>query len=658
MELLKATNADALMSVPSILEEIALLPGDEGVLALTGLRFVAFGGGLLKPIVGEKLAKAGVKLLNHYGTTETGPLAPIFIPTPDYDWRYFRLRKDMDLRLEPVIVSQDVEKHYKLIVRPFGWETTFEIQDKLVRSPNNPSSDFNAVGRNDDLLVLATGEKVIPHILENILSANELVKVAIAFGEGRFELGVIVQSKMPLSPDKYDHFKSLIWPTVLKAGDQMDTHARISSKDAIIITPPETVIPRTDKASVMRKEVFKKFETEIARAYEKLENNCIDDSPSLSLNGLEKDLKNLVQTRLNWNVPAEEWTVDDDFFELGMNSLQAVQLRRFLLSSVQKSADLLSAMERIDRDFVYQFSSVASIASALRAFEEPSAFNRHDLVNHFVKLYSLEQRDPKDRTCGGSVVLLTGSTGSLGVHLLAHLARLSTVARVICLNRINPNTDGVQDPRERQYQSAKAKGISQQTWSKIQVLESNAALPYLGLKDDDYAHLRVSVTHILHNAWPMDFKRKLRSFKAQFQTLQNLLHLAIDAHAVRPLIRPKILLVSSIAVVGQYGLVHGGRMVPETRMDDASCTNRIGYAEAKLVCETIMENAVREYSEQVEAAYVRVGQIVGSQSSGSWNTDEHLAALVKSSQKIGNLPNLDGVSCCYVIPSEDRDLLI
>lgn len=648
IELLKVAGARSLMTVPSILEEITFLPDEKGVSALVPLQFVAFGGGSLKPMVGEKLAAAGVRVLNHYGTTETGPLAPIFVPKADYDWRYFRLRKDMDLTVTPLPPSEDGVQRYTLIARPFGLGTTFQIQDELITNPRNPMIDFNAVGRNDDLIVLATGEKVLPRILESSLSESELVTAAVAFGEGQFELGVIVQPSSTLPPDQYDHFKSLIWPIIREAGDRMDAHARISSKDAIIIVPPGTILPRSDKGSIMRRGVYKMFEAEIAKTYDDLENSISDLLQPLSMHNLEQDLKNLIQARLNWKIPAAEWSLDDDLFDLGMDSLQAVQLRRYLTRSMPKPSGLSSASERITRDFVHQHPSVTMMANALRVSEglHRSTSTRCDLVGDFVEQYSIKSSDSMANPKDGAVVLLTGSTGSLGTYLLAHLAAAPNVTRVICLNRPSADARSNSDPYVRQLSSTKSKciNISQEAWSKVEILQSNAALPSLGLTGTQYTHIRGKITHILHNAWPMDFKRGLPSFKSQFQTLQNLLNLALDAHSVQPSIRPKLLFVSSIAVVGRYPLIHGKPIIPEIPMKDEQCTNKIGYAEAKLVCERVLERAAHDYADQIDVTYVRVGQMSGSGKTGFWNTDEHLAALIRSSQLIGALPHLNGVS--------------
>lgn len=629
LDLIQTANASSLMTVPSILEEIVLLPDAEEPLALKHLRFVAFGGGLVKPNVGKQLVSAGVKLLNHYGATEIGPMAPICEPTPEYDYRYFRVRKDMDLRLEPIQSSETKEQHYKLIARPFGWTTDLVVQDQLVGNPKNLGVEFSAVGRSDDMIVMATGEKVIPHILESMLSEHEHVKSALVFGEGQSELGVIVELVESLRLEELARFKSRIWPTIVQANIKMDQHARILSQDGIVILPFGTTFPRSDKGSIMRKEAYRLFDEEITKTYKNLENAAIDDCPLLDMDRIEESLKALIQTQLSWRIPENGWNFDDDLFELGMDSLQAVRLRRLLVTSTRS----LSACTPINSDFVYRNPSVAQIAQALQGKQAIPK----DGIEDFVDRYSLLEQDEQV----GTVVLLTGSTGSLGSHILAHLANLPNIARIICLIRSDQNAD----PYNQQLQSVQAKGINipEPAWSKIEVLQSNLAAPFLGLNEAAYARIRGQITHIIHGAWPMNFKWKLASFKSQFQGLQNLLKLAKDVHQVHPMIRPRFLFVSSIATVGQYRSVHGQCLVPEEPMSDIGCTNPFGYGEAKLVCERIVEKVARNHRHELEAASIRIGQVAGSTKSGYWNPKEHFPTIVKASQEIGAFPILHGV---------------
>ena len=658
VEALYASQASSLMTVPSILEELCDMPDGKGTDPLATLQFVGFGGGLLKASVGERLEAAGVQVVNTLGTTETGPLSPMFVPTPEYDWRYFRVRKDLDLKLEELPSTKGEVPRFKLIVYLVESDTHFELQDLLISNPKNPGTDFTTIGRNDDLIVLATGEKVLPSILENKLSANPSVKTAVAYGEGQFEIGVIIEPSLPIPIEEQEGFKSALWPIILEAGEQMDAHARLSSTAGIVMVPAGKKIPRTDKGSVARKEVYRAFELEIAHAYRDLENNVSDASlRTLNLSALEEDLKSLIQYRLNWKIPAEQWGYKDDFFEMGMDSLQATRLRRFLVVCVPVSLNVLPPAEWIGRDFIYQHPSISQLAMGIRRSRglESSEKDLQNQINEYVRLYSVKKEpiSPKSR---GSVILLTGSTGSLGSHLLSYLASLPDVDRVICLNRRHPGTNI--DPQKRQLSIMQGQGLtlSSHAWSKIHIIQTNLEAPLFGLAESTYDEICSQVTHILHNAWPMDFNRKLPSFRVQFQITRDLLNLARAAHAAQPIIRPKLLFISSIAVVGQYGSVHGGTLVPEIPIHDQNCTTPIGYAAAKMVCEQIIEAAVRDFGSEIQAAYVRVGQMSGSKQTGSWNVDEHFPALVKSSQRIGKLPRLNGVSCLQLIELFGRKL--
>lgn len=85
--------------------------------------------------------------------------------------------------------------------------------------------------------------------------------------------------------------------------------------------------------------------------------------------------------------------------------------------------------------------------------------------------------------------------------VLAHLAFIPSVAQIICLN----HPDSTSDPKTRQLRALRSKSIDidPDSWSKVQVFHSNAALSLLGLNETEYTHIQDRVMHILHNAWPM-----------------------------------------------------------------------------------------------------------------------------------------------------------
>ncbi|MDI1486702.1 MAG: putative NRPS-like protein biosynthetic cluster [Ramalina farinacea] len=639
VDLVHASEARSLVSVPSVLEDIATMPHDEGIKALAHLQFVSFGGGPLKSSVGDRLVAGGVRVLNHYGATEIGGVAPFYVPTPDYNWHYFRLRRDMNLWLEKGPTLEDGIPSHTLVTRPFGWEEDFVFQDQLICNPEKPETEFQCIGRTDDIIVLATGEKANPRVLESMLFDSPIVTAAVAFGDGQFELGIIIQPSSSLAAADVEQFKDSIWPVIQQANEKMDAHARVSSNEAIIVVPSDVKFPRSDKGSIMRKEAHRMLETEILAVYQALDNQLSDVTVAkLDMEDLEAGLKNLVQDRLTWRLKAEQWTVDDDLFELGMDSLQAVQLRRFILSSLPDTASSLSRTERVPNDIIYRNPTITQLAQALKTTAELPL--GEDSIDDFVEQLCLKCDVRRTEVEAPSVVLMTGGTGSLGSHVLAHLASLPHVRRVICLNRPSSNQDG----HDRQLKALKSKQIDldAHTWSKVEIHECNTSLPHLGLHEEVYAHLTKEVTHILHNAWPVDFKRQLPSFRSHFQALQNLLELSRYAAIVQPLTRPKLLFVSSIATVGQYPLIKNETLVPETPMISEDYSNSIGYAKAKLVCERIVERAAHDLSGHIEASSIRIGQMSGSSKAGYWNSDEHLPALFKSSRAIGSLPDLHG----------------
>ena len=634
------------MTVPSILDDVLLMQGDEGINILQELDFVAFGGSPLKASVGDALEARKVPLLNHYGVAEVGPLSLIFSPGKDYNFRFARLRADLHMDIVE-LPSQDSEPRYKLSVYPVDGGPAFEIQDQLIKNKGT-SRDFTAAGRDDDIIVLGTGEKVLPRLLEHALTECSRVKGALVFGAGRSEVGVLVEPRERIEDKDPEEFRDSLWPIVAAECQKMDAHARVASKEGILITSEGKPLPRSDKGSIMRREAYRVYDSEISAVYAALEMSSDSIQQPLSLDDLEGDIKRRVQS-LNWKTPASQWTVDQDFFELGMDSLQATRLRRLLIMALSRDGGALISPASIEFDFVYQHPSVRQLAEALYSSQDPAANGARDSIDYYARLHALPKPSVLGYNNKEATVVLTGATGSLGVHILAELVSLPYVSRVICLNRSHGGSAS-SDPISRQRRSCEAKQLkfSEADWAKIEVYETECSLELLGLSSDEYEELRSSVTHIIHNAWPMDFMRKLASFQSQFQTLHNLLSLAVNSIRASTS-KSRFLFVSSIAVVGNYKSVHGGPMIPEAPIGDDRSTRSIGYGEAKLVCERMVEDASAQYADKLEASIARCGQITGSSKTGGFNASEHLPLLFQSAWRIGSLPELRGVSSMYII---------
>jgi nucleoside-diphosphate-sugar epimerase len=344
-----------------------------------------------------------------------------------------------------------------------------------------------------------------------------------------------------------------------------------------------------------------------------------------------------------WNSYAPGLSVEQDLILLGMDSQQAAQLHRFIVSEAYRLPHRYINTAEIPRDLVYRYPSISRLSAYLRgdltsAHDSCEALTLEKLVQQVVVPSMPELKKFEF----GSTVLLTGGTGSLGGHLLAHLASISKVERIICLNRPGDGTE----PYLRQVESNAKKGacITFVAAEKIQVIETDSTLPYLGLRPSTYMSLASSITHILHNAFQVDFLRRSDQFKDQYAIMSNLIQLGL---ACSP--RATFLFVSSVAVVGKCEVaphsIDSPALIPEEAFQHDWNMPKSGYGVAKLACEKMLEGAFKEHG--LYSIIVRCGQVSGALENGFWNSKEIFPTLFRNSRQVGALPDFDGVSLLY-----------
>ncbi|KAL8748078.1 MAG: hypothetical protein Q9190_000106 [Brigantiaea leucoxantha] len=647
LQIVRVQNVTSLMTVPTILEEIVQSTAAK---KLASLDFVAVGGGPIKNAVAEMLHRSNVNLLNHFGATELGALSPIFRPDKSYDWRYLRLRTDMGLELKPSEPQTASRNEYKLVGRPFGSGTDFELQDKVEVNPLNKTLEVRLVGRKDDLIVLATGEKVSPNLMENILEQDLRIRRAVVFGNSQFEVGVLIEPANAVDGPR-EEFVESIWPLILSANAEVDQHARISTKAAILVKPQGRSIPISDKGSLQRREAYSEFQSEISLVYDEIERTSLGTSAScIDTKNLRKSLREMIQSCLPTHVKPETWDDDDDFVQIGIDSLQATRLRRTLDQSFRGSAHQSRFPDGLPLDFVYSHPSVQQIVAAFEASNHADLGpitkpNQMSILSQKYAFFS--ERGPS--LTGSYTVLLTGTTGNLGSHLLQMLCSHSRISTIVCLIRVKSQLSmgslvEAAESEQRKACDDRRIEMSRDSWSKTKFLAWQPGAEHLGLEENDYRHLASTITHVFHGAWPMDFQLKLSSFEAQLKGLQDLINLARFAHYLRPIMKPRVILASSIAVVGNLPVDKTSQdMVPEMPLHDpANGPLAMGYAEAKWVCEQMMESAYNTLPCELQPMIVRIGQLSGSRTSGFWSVKEHFPTLVKLSAAIGHLPDLQG----------------
>ncbi|KAG9383316.1 AMP dependent ligase/synthetase [Pyrenophora tritici-repentis] len=161
---------------------------------------------------------------------------------------------------------------------------------------------------------------------------------------------------------------------------------------------------------------------------------------------------------------------------------------------------------------------------------------------------------------------------------------------------------------------------------------ADLSLPSFGLLTETYADLLDRVTHIIHNAWPVNFNLPLSSFAASVAGVVGLVSFAASSKY-----GARVQFLSSIGSVA--GVVTA--RVPEQIITDLSAPARMGYAQSKYVSERLLAHACETLG--VSASVVRLGQIAGAaESKKGWNRWEWLPSLVASSGFVGALPRTLG----------------
>lgn len=89
--------------------------------------------------------------------------------------------------------------------------------------------------------------------------------------------------------------------------------------------------------------------------------------------------------------------------------------------------------------------------------------------------------------------------------------------------------------------------------------------------------------------------------------------------------------------------VKGTNIALEEHISDPRTSIGLGYTESKWVAEAILETAAQMTT--LAPLIVRPGQLSGA-ANGAWNSSDWFPVLVRSSQLLGHLPTITGVSFC------------
>jgi thioester reductase-like protein len=295
---------------------------------------------------------------------------------------------------------------------------------------------------------------------------------------------------------------------------------------------------------------------------------------------------------------------------------------------------------------IYSNPTVEQLAKAMsgnisKSNGQASApLTREQKIQKMVAKYTEDMVRPKrtanaPKPASKHTVVITGSTGSLGTHMLEQLLKNPNVEKMYCMNRSD-------NAEARQKSSFEQHHNTSPDFSKATFLKTDFGSDKFGLPDDVYSTLLSTVTVFIHSAWSVDFNLSLESYEGTHiaGTRRAIDFAAAATH------NPSIIFISSIASVGAWSTIaQDGSPVPEavTSLFDPAITLPQGYGESKHVAAQML--AVASHRLGIKTAIVRAGQLAGPSAAAAgaaWNRHEWLPTIVHTSKILKKLPRTLG----------------
>ena len=208
------------------------------------------------------------------------------------------------------------------------------------------------LGRLDDRVTLINGEKVLPLPMEGSIRQHAMVREAVVFGTGRAIPGLLLFRSQAAQDLGDEEFMDIVWPAI-DAGNCVAEEFSQIGRDMIVPMPFDVSIPLTDKGSIIRAQVYNIFEKEIEQAYVRTEQSQ-EGKIMLDGTGLETFLLKMGQQILGAKLSDPK----DDLFTLGMNSLQAIQMRGAILRNLYLGGN----GGNLSQNIVFECGNIANIA--------------------------------------------------------------------------------------------------------------------------------------------------------------------------------------------------------------------------------------------------------------------------------------------------------
>ncbi|OLN81294.1 putative gluconokinase 3 [Colletotrichum chlorophyti] len=625
--IMRRHNFEIFYGVPYALKLLA--ETDEGMDLLRQLKIVMYGGSACPDDLGDTLVNNGVNLVGHYGATEVGQLMTSFRPPGDKAWNYVREHDKLSPHLRWIPRGPNL---FECCVLP-GWPSkvatnqedgSYATKDLFEPHPTIPKA-WKYIARLDDTIALVNGEKFNPVHMEGTIRSNKNITECVIFGVGRPSLGALVVPAATLAGKSEQEILEVVWPVVENASKSVEAYARVS-KNMIKLLPYDCAYPRTDKGSVIRQAFYKRYAKEIDEVYDKADASS-GDLKKLSVAELKDFIRQGILQTLSKKVQLDD---DTDFFSLGLDSLQAIQMRSDILRTVDVGGNKLGQTVVFDHPSINKLSSyLYSLGSGEEVKTDiPIESEMQELIEKYGS-FATPEATPR------SSIAITGATGSLGAHIVAKLAADPTIKTIYCFTRASSDADATRRVNSSLIQRRIYHNLPASSRRKLVALATDLADPNLGLTEDTYRQVKQDLRLVIHAAWSVNFNMRLSSFEksnvAGVNHLIALCRVAGDAEAGTSS-PASFNFCSSVSTVARATTLP----VPET-VPALDWAQGMGYAQSKAVAEHICDRATKS---GVKSRVLRIGQIVADTQHGVWNATEAVPMMLQTAITVGALPKL------------------
>ena len=632
-------------SVPYVLQMLEANP--RGLQYLQGMDIAGVGGAALPAEVGDRLVSKGINLISRFGSAECG-----FVMSShrdyenDKDWQYLRVAPGVEryVRLEP----QADDDLAELVVLS-GWphmakrnreDGSFATSDLFAPHPSSPNA-WRYHSRADSQLTLITGKKFDPAPLEASIATTELLDDVVIFGTGQPYPGILMFRSSQTEAWSDEEMLEQLWPIMEKLNSESQDHARISKTMLVFMPVLVEPLAKSSKGTLLRGAVEKRFAREIEGAYSQVDD--AGDDANVPDNELPATIRGIITSIVAKKL---ELTDTTDLFSYGVDSVAGMrirnQLRRLLpqdkkqlpINVVEDCGNVEKLAQYVRRRRLGETESNGDMAASeqkymLELVQQYSKFTETRYFNSNTKGSAVGER-------GGEVVVLTGATGALGAHILDQCRANPNVTRIYCLVR-GADEHAAHERVNKALQQRQLQTFSSEDPNdKIVVLQAQLGNSQLGLEKVLYDQLAREVTLIMHVAWSVNFRMKLRSFvKDNIAGVTNLINLALASPKLEP---PRFAFCSSVASAMAY---RDTNLVPEEVIQDPTAATGLGYSQSKWVAELICEAANATTRLKGRVLIYRVGQLAGDTKHGVWNVKEAWPMMLSAVKITGSLPALE-----------------